>query len=52
MTARLLTGARRITWALFGQLLVALPAQGAPTATEKAAAEALFQEGTSLMQEQ
>jgi hypothetical protein len=43
---------RRVSWALLGQLLVALPAQGAPTATEKAAAEALFQEGTSLMQEQ
>jgi hypothetical protein len=40
---------RRIPWALASQLLVALPANGAPTATEKAAAEALFQEGTTLM---
>ena len=46
MTTRLLCGMRRIPWALAGQLLVALPANGAPAATEKAAAEALFQEGT------
>jgi hypothetical protein len=43
---------RRVPWALAGQLLVALPANGAPAPTEKAAAEALFQEGTSLMAEQ
>lgn len=52
MTTRLLSGVRRISWALTGQLLVALPAQGAPTAAEKAAAEALFQDGTQLMAEQ
>lgn len=52
MTARLLKGARRAAWGLAGQLLVALPAHGAPTATEKAAAEALFEEGTTLMNEQ
>jgi serine/threonine-protein kinase len=47
-----MSGARRISWALAGQLLVALPANGAPSATEKAAAEALFQEGTALMADQ
>jgi hypothetical protein len=49
VTFRLLSGARRISWALCGQLLIALPAQGAPTPAEKAAAEALFDEGTELM---
>lgn len=49
MTPRLLTGLRRATWTLIGHLLVAVPAAGAPTAAEKAAAEALFQEGTELM---
>jgi len=43
---------RRVPWALASQLLVALPANGAQTATEKAAAEALFQEGTTLMAQQ
>jgi hypothetical protein len=52
VTPRLLRGMRRIPWALASQLLVALPANGAPTATEKAAAEALFQEGTTLMADQ
>lgn len=52
MTPRLLRGMRRIPWALASQLLVALPANGAQTATEKAAAEALFQEGTTLMAQQ
>ena len=52
MTPRLLSGVRRIPWALASQLLVALPANGAPTATEKAAAQSLFQEGTTLMAEQ
>ncbi len=50
MTPRLLSGARRISWALCGQLLIALPAHGAPTPAEKAAAEALFDEGTALME--
>ena len=36
--------------ALVGQLLLAFPAFGAPSASEKAAAEALFNEGTTLMQ--
>jgi serine/threonine-protein kinase len=40
---------KRAGWSVIGQLLVALPASGAPTPTEKAAAEALFQEGTELM---
>jgi hypothetical protein len=52
VTTRLLWGKRRIAWALCGQLLVALPASGAPTPAEKAAAEALFQEGTELMSAQ
>jgi len=52
VTPRLLSGMRRVPWALAGQLLVALPANGAPAPTEKAAAEALFQEGTTLMAEQ
>jgi hypothetical protein len=43
---------RRAAWALAGQLLVSVPAHGAPAATEKAAAEALFEEGTKLMAEQ
>jgi tetratricopeptide (TPR) repeat protein len=38
--------------ALTGQLLLALPAFGAPSASEKAAAEALFNDGTALMQAQ
>jgi hypothetical protein len=50
VTTRLLSGARRISWALCGQLLIALPAHGAPTPAEKAAAEALFDEGTALME--
>jgi hypothetical protein len=49
---RLLKGTRRAAWALAGQLLVSVPAHGAPSATEKAAAEALFEEGTKLMAEQ
>jgi hypothetical protein len=49
VTFRLLSGARRISWALCGQLLIALPAHGAPTPAQKAAAEALFNEGTELM---
>jgi hypothetical protein len=42
----------RCLGAIAGQLLTAAPAFGAPTATEKAAAEALFQDGTALMQQQ
>lgn len=42
----------RCASAIAGQLLTAAPAFGAPTASEKAAAEALFQNGTALMQEQ
>jgi serine/threonine-protein kinase len=49
MTPRLLKGLRRATWTVAGQLLIALPASGAPTAAEKAAAEALFQEATELV---
>lgn len=49
MTTRLLKGLRRALWGLCGQLLVTVPAYGAPTPAEKAAAEALFQEGTTLM---
>ncbi len=52
MTTRLLKGARRAAWALAGQLLVSVPAHGAPTASEKAAAEALFEAGTQLMAQQ
>jgi hypothetical protein len=52
VTTRLLKGARRAAWGLVGQLLVSVPAHGAPTATEKAAAEALFEEGTQLMAQQ
>jgi len=52
VTTRLLKGTRRAVWALAGQLLVSVPAHGAPSATEKAAAEALFEEGTKLMAEQ
>lgn len=49
MTPRFLSGLRRALWTVLGQLLVALPAAGAPTPTEKAAAEALFQEATALL---
>jgi hypothetical protein len=49
MTPRLLKGLRRAAWTVAGQLLVALPVSGAPTAAEKAAAEALFQEATELV---
>lgn len=49
MTPRFLSGLRRAAWTLLGQLLVALPAAGAPTPAEKAAAEALFKEGTELL---
>ena len=52
MTPGLLSGARRTWWALCGQLLFSLPARGAPTPAEKAAAEALFQQGTELMAQQ
>lgn len=52
MTPRLLAGLRRASWTLAGQLLIALPAYGAPTASEKAAAEALFNEGTELMSQE
>jgi len=42
----------RCAGAIAGQLLTAAPAFGAPTASEKAAAEALFHKGTELMQAQ
>lgn len=52
MTSRWVRGLRRTAFGIAGQLLVSLPAEAAPSAGEKAAAEALFQEGTQLMQAQ
>jgi len=49
VTPRFLTGLRRAAWTVAGHLLIALPASGAPTPAEKAAAEALFQEGSELV---
>jgi len=51
MTPRSAVRIRRVA-AILGQLLTAAPAFGAPTASEKAAAEALFKNGTELMQQQ
>ena len=51
MNARSAVRIRRVA-AIVGQLLTAAPAFGAPTASEKAAAEALFKNGTELMQQQ
>jgi len=52
MKARSLGLRVRCAGAIAGQLLTAAPAFGAPTASEKAAAEALFHKGTELMQAQ
>lgn len=51
MSPRSAVRIRRVA-AILGQLLTAAPAFGAPTAGEKAAAEALFKNGTELMQQQ
>jgi hypothetical protein len=50
MKARSLGLRLRCAGAIAGQLLTTAPAFGAPTASEKAAAEALFHKGTELMQ--
>lgn len=52
MSSRRLLGRVRIAGLLLGKLLLAVPASGAPSASQKAAAEALFDEGTELMQKQ